>query len=92
MTQRHFQAEILRVESDAASFCILMRARVPRAFRLPITGEGEFELNKGDAVIYVCVIIGAGVGLYLGNAIPGVLIGLGVGYLIKEGITPNNNR
>ncbi|KKO55016.1 molecular chaperone DnaJ [Paenibacillus sp. DMB20] len=49
-------------------------------------------MNKGDAVIYVCVIIGAGVGLYLGNAIPGVLIGLGVGYLIKEGIKPNNNR
>lgn len=40
-------------------------------------------MNKGDVVIYACVIIGAGIGLYLGSAIPGVLIGLGIGYLIK---------
>ena len=40
-------------------------------------------MNKSDVVIYACVIIGAGIGLYLGSAIPAVLIGLGLGYLIK---------
>lgn len=60
--------------------------------QLPISGEGDMDLNKGDVVIYACVIIGAGVGLYLDNAIPGVLIGLGLGYLIKEGIKPKGDR
>jgi hypothetical protein len=40
-------------------------------------------MNKGDVIIYACVIIGAGIGLALGSAFPGVLVGLGVGYLIK---------
>lgn len=40
-------------------------------------------MKKGDIVIYACVIIGAGIGLALGSAFPGVLVGLGIGYLIK---------
>jgi len=34
-------------------------------------------------IIYGCVIVGAGVGLMLEQAFPGVLIGLGAGYLLK---------
>ncbi|MGE7824066.1 hypothetical protein [Paenibacillus sp. NPDC093718] len=45
-------------------------------------------MNKGDVIIYACVIIGVGIDLALGSAFPGVLIGLGVGYLIK--ISLNN--
>ncbi|SEM63807.1 hypothetical protein SAMN04488688_116108 [Paenibacillus sp. cl141a] len=41
------------------------------------------ELKKGDIIIYACVIIGAGIGLTLDYAFPGVLVGLGIGYLIK---------
>lgn len=41
-------------------------------------------MNKGDIVIYACVIIGAGIGLILDFAFPGALIGLGVGYLLKQ--------
>ncbi|EGG34585.1 hypothetical protein M1D70_13400 [Paenibacillus sp. AK002] len=41
------------------------------------------ELKKGDIIIYACVIIGAGIGLTLDHAFPGVLVGLGIGYLIK---------
>ncbi|WP_176538655.1 hypothetical protein [Bacillus cereus] len=41
-------------------------------------------MKQGDIIIYGCVIIGAGVGLTLDNAFPGVLIGLGAGYLIKS--------
>lgn len=40
-------------------------------------------MKQGDVVIYACVIIGTGIGLMLGNAFPGVLVGLGIGYLIK---------
>ncbi|MGM1049729.1 MAG: hypothetical protein ACQEXX_26840 [Bacillota bacterium] len=40
-------------------------------------------MKQGDIVIYACVIIGAGIGLMLDNAFPGVLVGLGIGYLIK---------
>lgn len=40
-------------------------------------------MKKSDIVIYGCVIIGAGIGLVLDNAFPGVLIGLGTGYLLK---------
>ncbi|MGE8035951.1 MULTISPECIES: hypothetical protein [unclassified Lysinibacillus] len=40
-------------------------------------------MKKDDIIIYACVIIGAGVGLLIDNAIPGVLIGLGIGYLLK---------
>lgn len=49
-------------------------------------------MKPGDIVIYACVIIGAGVGLVLGQALPGVLIGLGVGYLIKQGLYSNKNQ
>lgn len=41
-------------------------------------------MKKSDIVIYGCVIIGAGIGLILDNALPGVLIGLGTGYLLKK--------
>lgn len=44
-------------------------------------------MNQGDIIIYGCVIIGAGIGLILNNAFPGVLIGLGVGYVLKSFIT-----
>ncbi|SMF83807.1 hypothetical protein SAMN05661091_2460 [Paenibacillus uliginis N3/975] len=40
-------------------------------------------MKQEDIVIYACVIIGAGIGLMLGSAFPGVLVGLGIGYLIK---------
>lgn len=40
-------------------------------------------MKKSDIVINGCVIIGAGIGLVLDNAFPGVLIGLGIGYLLK---------
>ncbi|SDC90184.1 hypothetical protein SAMN05421663_10530 [Terribacillus halophilus] len=41
-------------------------------------------MKRGDAVIYGCVIVGAGVGLLIDYAFPGVLIGLGIGYLLKQ--------
>lgn len=40
-------------------------------------------MKQGDLIIYGCVIVGAGIGLVLGSAFPGVLIGLGTGYLLK---------
>ncbi|MGE7766249.1 hypothetical protein [Peribacillus sp. NPDC096540] len=40
-------------------------------------------MRLGDIIIYGCVIIGAGIGLMLDNAIPGVLIGLVAGYLLQ---------
>ncbi len=49
-------------------------------------GEGESDVNKGDITIYACVIIGAGIGLILDQAFPGALVGLGVGYLIKQAL------
>lgn len=41
-------------------------------------------MKSGDIIIYACVIVGAGIGLALGKALPGVLVGLGLGYLIKH--------
>jgi len=49
-------------------------------------------MNKGDVVIYACVVIGAGIGLYLDSALPGVLIGLGIGYLIKTGMKRDSEQ
>lgn len=43
-------------------------------------------MKQGDIIIYACVIIGAGIGLMLDQAFPGVIVGLGLGYLIKHGI------
>ncbi|GIP36081.1 hypothetical protein [Paenibacillus sp. J2TS4] len=43
-------------------------------------------MKQGDIIIYACVIIGAGIGLMLGQALPGVLVGLGLGYLIKYAV------
>lgn len=40
-------------------------------------------MKKEDSIIYACVVIGAGIGLVFGRAIIGVLIGLGIGYIIK---------
>ncbi|MCI1590238.1 hypothetical protein [Heyndrickxia oleronia] len=44
-------------------------------------------MKQGDIIIYACVIVGAGIGLMLDQAFPGVLVGLGLGYLIKIGLT-----
>lgn len=41
------------------------------------------NMKQEDIVIYACVIIGAGIGLIIDHALPGVLVGLGLGYLIK---------
>ncbi|MBH0168164.1 MAG: hypothetical protein ACQET8_03805 [Bacillota bacterium] len=40
-------------------------------------------MKREDVVIYGCVIIGAGVGLMMDQALIGVLIGLGTGYLLS---------
>ncbi|WP_197480290.1 hypothetical protein [Fictibacillus phosphorivorans] len=40
-------------------------------------------MKREDVVIYGCVIIGAGVGLMMDQALIGVLIGLGAGYLLN---------
>ncbi|WP_185903351.1 hypothetical protein [Lysinibacillus sphaericus] len=40
-------------------------------------------MKQGDIIIYGCVIIGAGIGLAMDHAFPGVLIGLGAGFLLK---------
>ncbi|MDR0267798.1 hypothetical protein [Paenibacillus sp.] len=44
-------------------------------------------MKREDAFIYACVIIGAGLGLMLGKPLPGVIIGLGIGYLLKSVIS-----
>ncbi|MGZ9585874.1 hypothetical protein [Paenibacillus marinisediminis] len=43
-------------------------------------------MKQGDILIYACVIIGAGIGLMMDLAFPGVLVGLGLGYLIKYAV------
>lgn len=40
-------------------------------------------MDRGDMIIYGFVITGAGLGLIMDHALPGVLIGLGIGYFIK---------
>jgi hypothetical protein len=67
------------VESDVASSFILL---IYVLLYYPFRGR-EFLLKKEDIIIYACVIVGAGIGLLFDNAIPGVLIGLGIGYLLK---------
>jgi len=49
-------------------------------------------MKKDDIIIYAFVIIGAGVGLYFDNAFPGVLIGLGIGYVFKIILSKNTNE
>ncbi|QXE01949.1 hypothetical protein [Terribacillus sp. DMT04] len=49
-------------------------------------------MKKDDIIIYACVIIGAGVGLLFDNAFPGVLIGLGIGYVFKILFFNNRNK
>ncbi|NMM52290.1 hypothetical protein [Paenibacillus aquistagni] len=49
-------------------------------------------MKQGDMIIYACVIIGAGIGLMLDQAFPGVLVGLGLGYLIKVGIYKDKDK
>ena len=49
-------------------------------------------MKQGDIIIYACVIIGAGIGLMLDQAFPGVLVGLGLGYLIKMGLFKNKEN
>lgn len=67
------------VESDVASSFILL---IYVLLYYPFRGR-EFLLKKEDIIIYACVIVGAGIGLLFDIAIPGVLIGLGIGYLLK---------
>ncbi|WP_057768385.1 hypothetical protein [Cytobacillus praedii] len=38
-------------------------------------------MKKNDIIIYGCVILGAGIGLIIDHPFPGVLVGLGAGYL-----------
>ncbi|WP_171005433.1 hypothetical protein [Bacillus sp. E(2018)] len=40
-------------------------------------------MKRQDVVIYGCVIIGAGVGLIMDQVFTGVLISLGIGYLLN---------
>ncbi|GIP43558.1 hypothetical protein J45TS6_20170 [Paenibacillus sp. J45TS6] len=40
-------------------------------------------MKKEDMIIYGCVIIGAGIGLFIDHPLPAVCIGLGAGYLIN---------
>ncbi|MEK4916127.1 hypothetical protein [Bacillus sp. FSL E2-8887] len=40
-------------------------------------------MKMRDIIIYGCVIIGAGIGLIMDHGFPGVLIGLGAGYLLQ---------
>ena len=49
-------------------------------------------MKQEDIVIYACVIIGAGIGLMLDQALPGVLVGLGLGYLIKYALFKNKEN
>jgi hypothetical protein len=49
-------------------------------------------MKQGDIIIYACVIIGAGIGLMLDQAFPGVLVGLGLGYLIKHALYKNKEN
>lgn len=49
-------------------------------------------MKQGDIIIYACVIIGAGIGLMIDQAFPGVLIGLGLGYLIKVGLYKDKDK
>ncbi|WHY72714.1 hypothetical protein [Fictibacillus enclensis] len=41
-------------------------------------------MKQSDLIMYGCVIIGAGNGLMIDQAFPGVLIGLGAGYLLQQ--------
>lgn len=54
--------------------------------------KGCVKMKQGDIIIYACVIIGAGIGLMLDQAFPGVLVGLGLGYLIKMGLFKNKEN
>ncbi|MFD0713355.1 hypothetical protein [Paenibacillus sp. GCM10027626] len=49
-------------------------------------------MQKGDIIIYACVIIGAGIGLLFKQAFPGVLVGLGLGYLIKYAVYSDKEK
>lgn len=43
-------------------------------------------MKQSDLIMYGCVIIGAGVGLMIDQAFPGVLVGLGSGYLLQQAL------
>lgn len=49
-------------------------------------------MKKEDMVIYGCVIAGAGLGLVFDAAITGVLVGLGLGYVLKSGKTSKEGK
>ncbi|MCM3781379.1 hypothetical protein M3231_00175 [Neobacillus mesonae] len=44
-------------------------------------------MKKEDVIIYACVIVGAGIGLMIDKPFPAVLVGLGIGYLIKYALS-----
>ncbi len=79
ITLRQLQVFYKGLDTDVTSFCIL-------------SGNEAREVHpmkQEDIIIYGCVIIGAGIGLLVNNAFPGVLIGLGVGYVLKSFTTKN---
>lgn len=50
------------------------------------------EMKREDAFIYACVIIGGGIGLMLGKPFPGVVVGLGLGYLLKSVVNKDKEK
>lgn len=66
-----FKFSLKILETDVTSFYII-KERI-----------GGVLMRQGEIILYGCVIIGAGVGLVFDAAFPGVLIGLGVGYVIQ---------
>lgn len=67
----HLDILVKTLEADVTSFYIIEK-RI-----------GGNMMKQGDIILYGCVIIGAGVGLVFDAAFPGVLIGLGVGYVLQ---------
>lgn len=41
-------------------------------------------MKQSDLIIYGCVIVGAGIGLIFNYPLPGVLVGLGIGFFIQS--------
>ncbi len=79
------QPAIKRLESDATSFCIMGSVNIPLIQEGNKCTKGMLAVKKekGDIIIYGCVIVGAGIGVIINHTLPAVLVGLGAGYLIK---------
>jgi hypothetical protein len=54
--------------------------------------KGTMEMKREDAFIYACVIVGGGIGLILGKPLPGVIVGLGLGYLLKSVVNKDKEK